>query len=117
MGMVGLLVPDGLQDGASNWYNIRETYRHPGNPLRAAVVAGHRYGLEVYAYFKPYETGIALVFPEGSPEAQAYGQLHHQGGRLGVLDPFVLAHPHLRIQRRTDDLPAGREKGPVCALK
>jgi hypothetical protein len=32
-----------------------------------------------------------------------------------VLDPFVVAHPHLRIQRRSDDLPHG--EATVCALK
>lgn len=113
----GLLLPDGLIDGVCNWGNCVETYRRLGNPLRVAVEAGHRRGMEVYAYFKPYETGVSMVFPEGTPEAQAYGLLPHRGGSLGALDPFVHAHPHLRIQRRTDDLPAGRETAPICALK
>jgi hypothetical protein len=105
-GRGGLLMPAGIRDGGSNWAICQAAYRELGNPLRVAVAAGHRHGLEVYAYYKPYETGTAMVIPEGSPDAGEFGLLPHLGGRLGLLDPFVAAHPHLRIQRRTDDLPA-----------
>jgi hypothetical protein len=87
------------------WSNYEATYRGLGNPLKVAVEAGHRHNIEVYAYFKPYETGAAMVLPEGSPEANAMGKLRHLGGQLPWLEPFVIAHPELRIKRRTDDLP------------
>lgn len=112
----GLICP-GFKDGTCDWANVTATYRRLGNPLREAVQAGHRHGLEVHAYYKPYETGVSLVLPDGSPEAKAFGRVPHRGGQLGVLDPFVAAHPELRIQRRADDLPAGKVNGPICALR
>ncbi len=113
----GLLLPEHLHDGKADWGRCRATYRDLGNPLQAAVEAGHRYGLEVYAYYKPYETGIAMVIPEGSPEAASCGLLPHRGGQLGVLDPFVREHPELRLQRRVDDLPEVSAHVPICALR
>jgi hypothetical protein len=109
----GLRMPQDLKDGRADYGLCRRTYQELGNPLQWAVEAGHRHGLEVYAYFKPYETGVSMVIPEGSPEA-TQGLLRHQGGRLGVLDPFVLAHPDLRLQRRSGTVVA---KGPICALR
>ncbi len=61
-------------------------------------------GLEIYAYYKPYETGM-MTFPEGSTEAAMYGRLGRIGGRIAWVNPFVADHPHLRIKRREDDLP------------
>ena len=99
------------------WLNLAATYQELGhNPLAVAVQAAHRHGLEAYAYFKPYETGPAAVFPEGSPESCLYGRLGQIGGRLSWLDPFVADHPHLRIQRRRDDLPQSGS-APICSLK
>jgi hypothetical protein len=98
----GFAIPAGCRD--ERWKNYELTCRQLGNPLKVAVEAGHRHGLEVYAYFKPYETGPALVIPAGSPEARQSGRLPHQGGSLGWLDPFVIRHPDLRIQHRADGL-------------
>ena len=95
-----------------SWWSLAETYHRLGNPLRAAVEAAHRHGLEIYAYYKPYETGIGSIYPEGSPEAQRWGRLAHIGGRLTWLDRFVLDRPDLRIKRRTDDLPRMRWPTP-----
>lgn len=117
-GRGGLIMPAGIQDGASHWDNCQATYRELGNPLRVAVKAGHRHGLEVYAYYKPYETGTALLIPEGSEDARTFGLLPHRGGMLGLLDPFVVSHPQLRIQRRTDDLPANPESAsPIRSIR
>ncbi len=86
--------------------NMARTYQGLGqNPLAVAVQAAHRHELEIYGYFKPYETGGAALFPEGSYEATLYGRLNQLGGRTTWNDPFVVNHPHLRIKRRTDDLP------------
>ncbi len=110
-GRGGLRMPAGILDGRSNWENCLATYRELRDPLRVAVAAGHSHGLEVYAYYKPYETGTALLIPGGSPDAGTFGLLPHRGGSLGLLDPFVVEHPHLRIQRRTDDLPVCADPG------
>lgn len=104
-------------DYQGGWKHYDATGRSLGNPLKAAVVAGHRHGLEVYAYFKPYETGPGLLFPEGSPEAKTMGLLPHIGGRLGWMEPFVRDHPELRIKRRTDDLPPDIDQAVVTSVR
>ena len=120
----GFLVPAGyvgakgaLSEEEGNWKNLADTYQGLGNPLKVAVEAGHRNGLEVYAYFKPYETGPSMTFPEGSAEAKSMGLLPQIGGRLAWLEPFVKAHPELRIQRRTDDLPADVDRAVVTTIR
>ena len=97
-GHAGYSVPSGLRD--KTWLNLKRTYEELGNPLKVAVESGHRHGLEVYGYYKPYETGPAVMVPEGSPEAKRLGGIAHKGGSLVWLDPFVVRHPELRIQHR-----------------
>lgn len=114
----GMICPTGFAaDYQGGWKHYDETRRSLGNPLKAAVEAGHRHGLEVYAYFKPYETGAGLLFPEGSPETKTMGLLPHIGGRLGWIDPFVKTHPELRIKRRTDDLPTDIDQAVVTSIR
>lgn len=111
----GMLCPARYSEGG--WKVYAETYRGLGNPLKVAVDAGHRHGLKVFAYFKPYETGPAMIFPEGSPEAGSMGLLPQLGGKLAWLEPFVNAHPELRIRRRTDDLPPGVDTAAVRTIR
>ena len=123
----GLLNPTGYTDpdrsdsalSRGGWKTYDATYgaQGLGNPLKAAVESGHRHGLEVYAYFKPYETGPGMMFPEGSPEAKTMGLLPCIGGSLCWIDPFVKAHPELRIERRSDDLPPDAEHAVVTAVR
>ena len=113
----GFLVPTGYVGRNVGWKNYEATYRLLGNPLKVAVAAGHRHGLEVYAYFKPYETGPAMSFPVGSPPAREWGRLDIIGGKLCWIDPFVAAHPELRIQRRSDDIAPGTATAIVGALR
>lgn len=101
----------------NQWDMLDATYKHLGNPLRVATEAAHRYGLEVYAYFKPYETGVSMVLHEGSPQAQKWGKLPHIGGQLVWLDPFVAANPDLRIKRRDDDLWPGHETATITTIE
>jgi hypothetical protein len=115
--------PEGLGDRTraatyNNWQDYRRTLNVLRNPLRVAVEAGDRHGIEVYGYFKPYETGPALLLPEGSPQAKADGLLPHLGAQLAWLYPFVIANPHLRIRRRDDDGVTGAPSdAAVCAIK
>jgi hypothetical protein len=114
----GYFIPaPGGADPGKSWWILAETYHRLGNPLRVAVAAAHRHGLELYAYYKPYETGISNLYPEGSPEARRWGRLAHIGGRLTWMDRFVLDRPDLRIRRRTDDLPADLSTRAVHALR
>jgi len=113
----GYLMPEGFsEDYQGGWKHYADTCRQLGNPLKVAVEAGHRHALEIYAYFKPYETGPAVLFPEGTPQARQWGRLEHLGGRLAWLDPFVVQNPTLRIARRSDDLPA-QPTGAVRSIR
>jgi hypothetical protein len=98
--------------------NLARTYQGLSqNPLAVAAQAAHRHGLELNAYYKPYETGPAGLFPEGSYEATLYGRLSQIGGRLTWVDPFVVDHAHLRIKRREDDLAPDLEHAPIRSIK
>ncbi len=98
--------------------NLIRTYQVLGqNPLGIAVEAAHRYGMEIYAYYKPYETGPAIVYPEGSYEAKVYGRIRQIGGHVSWLDPFVVDHPHLRIKRRSDDQAPEYPIRPIETIK
>lgn len=114
----GWLMPTGhAKDYAGGWQRCADTYRGLGNPLRVAVASGHKHGLEVYACFKPNETGAGMLFPDGSPEAKEMGLLQHIGGKLAWMEPFVRDHPSLRIKRRTDDLPPEVLTAPIHTIR
>ncbi len=110
----GYMLPSGL-DG--KWDNYAKTLDALGNPMRVAAEAAHRHGLELYAYYKPYETGPAVYFPDGSPQAREFGRVRQRGGWLAWLDPFVVDHPDLRIRHRPELSVAEVSKVPICALK
>ena len=107
----------GIAEDQNYWGACLRTYKALGNPLRVAVDAAHRHGIEVYAYFKPYETGPAMSFHEGSPEGLEWGRLPIIGGYLTWLDPFVVKNPHLRIKRRTDDMWPGHESAATRSIR
>ena len=97
--------------------NLARTYQELAqNPLAVAVEAAHRHGLEIYGYYKPYETGPAALFPTGSYEAAVFGRLGQVGGRMTWIDPFVVENPHLRIKRRRD-IPGGFGGSAIHSLK
>ena len=110
----GYLLPSGLDQ---RWRNCADTLTALDHPLRIAAAAAKRYGLELYAYYKPYETGPALSLPDGSPEAREFGRIKQQGGWLTWLDPFVVENPHLRIRHNPDDSIGDLSSVPICALK
>lgn len=111
----GYLVPAGLDE---RWSNLARSYESLGNPLRVAAEAAHRHGMELYAYYKPYETGPAVALPEGSPEGKAYGRIRQRGAWLTWFDPFVVDNPQLRIRRRREETPGHPpEHVPICGLR
>jgi hypothetical protein len=108
---------DSVRTYHDSFRNVARTYQELAhNPLSTAVRAAHSHGLEIYAYYKPYETGL-LAFPEGSYEAALYGRLSRIGGRIAWMNPFVVDHPHLRIKRRDDDLPPDVMDKTIDAIK
>jgi len=116
-GIAGATEDPTLSRDQNQWKAYAATLDVLCNPLRVAAEAAHRHGMEIYAYYKPYETGIAMYFPEGSPQARQWGRLPHLGGYLTWMDPFVLRNPNLRIQRRTDDLRPDAQSVPIAALR
>ena len=88
-----------------------------GEPLRAAVPAAHRHGLEIYGVLKPYHTGMATTFPSGSPAANSRTRLGRIGGTLQQVIPFVEQHPEMRIKRRPEDAGASSNDVPVGRLR
>lgn len=122
----GYLMPSGISGTISDpticfdqnqWKAYAQTLDILVDPFRVAVEAGHRRGIEVYAYFKPYETGISMDFAEGSPQAREWGRLPRIGGYLTWMDPFVLKNPNLRIKRRTDDLRYGIDSAIIHTIR
>lgn len=107
---------DGLSFDMHQWRAYAATLAVLGNPLRAATQAAHRHGLELYANYKPYETGICSFVAEGSPQARQWVRLPLRGGYLTWIDPFVLRHPQLRIRRRNDDLLTNVEKLTIGSI-
>ena len=77
----------------------RRTLEEIGEPLKAAVPLAHRHGLEIYGVLKPFNTGLAGTYPEGSPQADAT-RIARIGGTLQQVIPFTERHPETRIQRR-----------------
>ncbi len=110
----GYLCPTGFDD---KWRNYADTLQSLSNPLSVAVEAAHRNGLEIYAYYKPYETGPAVYFPSGTPEARAYGRILQRGGWLTWLDPFVAEHPDLRIRHQPGHSTENLDNVAICAIK
>jgi hypothetical protein len=110
----GYMLPSELSD---QWSNYAKTLNSLENPLRVAVESAHRHGIELYAYYKPYETGPGISLPDGSPEAKAFGRIRQQGGWLTWMDPFVVDHPNLRIRHKPDDSIKDISKVPICAIK
>jgi hypothetical protein len=110
----GYMLPSGL---SNQWRNYADTLKSIENPLLVAVEAAHRHGLEIYAYYKPYETGPAISLPDGSPEARAFGRIRQQGGWLTWMDPFVADHPNLRIRHKPDDSIKNISNVPICSIK
>ncbi len=96
--------------------SVADTYTVLGDATQVAVAAAKRHGLEIYGVLKPYETGISMIYPEGSLEAQEYGVLPHLGSRIPIVMRFVAEHPEMRIRRRTDDIPPDLHRTPVHTI-
>jgi len=94
----------------------RATLDRIGEPVKAAVPIAHRHGLEIYAVLKPYNTGLAGTYPQGSPQAGAT-RLRRIGGTIQQAIPFIERHPEMRIRRRPERLPAGLDTIPVQRIR
>jgi hypothetical protein len=103
--------------GVARFSKCYETIKKVGQPISVAAKAAIQNGMELIALIKPYENGISMVCPMGSPEAEELGGLPHLGGKIPYMMRFVREHPEMRIKRRMDDIPPNVESIPVCLLK
>lgn len=88
-----------------------------GNDLAVATKCAHKYGLEIYGYIKPYETGLSYTYPQGSPKAKKYGKIPRIGGLVPCVTKFVREHPNLRIRRNLSDVPEDIESKVIRKIK
>ena len=110
-------------DPESYWAGslLRRAYGPPtidniGEPLQAAVSAGHRQGLEVYGVLKPYDVGLSGTAPEGSPMADATS-LKRIGGTVLQAVPFFERNPHTILRRRPLNAPPDLLTQPISKIR
>ena len=94
----------------------QETLDRIGEPLKAAVAAAHRHGLEIYGVLKPYDTGGSGTFPEGSPKADT-AKIQRIGGSLMHTFPSIERYPHTRVRRRAYKAPPDLQTLPVNRIR
>ena len=82
-----------------------ESLKHVPDHLETAIKVGHDLGLEMFTTFKPYEEGMGFSFPRGSAMDRKYGRIDRIGGRSVWVTDWISEHPHLRVERRMDDVP------------
>ncbi|MFC1452073.1 hypothetical protein ACFLSJ_01860 [Verrucomicrobiota bacterium] len=97
--------------------NRTATYRALNGSLGVAVEAAHRHGMQFFAIIKPYETGIASMFHEGTEEERTYGRVPRLGGSMYWVTRFVHENPSKRIRRRTHYVPPDVGTRRVCSIK
>ncbi len=97
---------------ADNSETTRQTLSNLGEPLALGCRLAHERGMEFYATIKPYETGASHANPQDSPQMMAVPGLPCIGGVCKV-DPWVMAHPEMRVRGRSADIPMGLEKIPI----
>ena len=97
---------------ADNSETTRQTLSNLGEPLALGCRLAHERGMEFYATIKPYETGASHANPKDSPQMMAVPGLPCIGGVCKV-DPWVMAHPEMRVRGRGADIPMSLEKIPI----
>lgn len=86
--------------------------------LESAVTAAHRHGMELYASYKPFETGHAgTVFPHNIPLPGGDRTIESISGHHPVVAPFVLNRPEYRLRRREFAAVENREIDQIKLVK
>ncbi len=102
------------------WHDLYERMPYHGrrNLLAYVVEKAHAAGMEVHAVFKPFEMGglyhTHFMVPHPFPRPPGVPLICNHIGISYMVDPFVLAHPAMRLKRMAGDWnPPGR----VTAIK
>ena len=97
-------------------YYVAQPLRDPNvDLLTYATQAAHANGMQLWALFKPFETGrSAMHFPQNVKFPAQASTVEGIGGISFPIARFVQQHPELRIERRpverTDNVPVGMVK-------
>jgi hypothetical protein len=81
--------------------HLEASRKNLGEPLKVAVQAAKEAGMEVFVQFKPYEGGGTHTVPHGVTPPSGRNWLECVGGRAVGLDPFLVAHPEMRVRRKS----------------
>jgi hypothetical protein len=86
---------------------VRKTFEWTGDPLDYLVKRGHERGMEVYAQWKPHETGYSFgeVYREESPEGKRPGMTRMVGGWSHGYPPMLWGRPDCMTSRRPGTTP------------
>ncbi len=84
-----------------------------------AAEAAHKHGMELYASFKPFETGRSgsFSFPKNIPLPPSQSYVEGIGGRHPVIAPFVLKHLEYRLRRKPDTMPVAGKATMIKLIK
>jgi hypothetical protein len=98
--------------------NAAVTQGQIGEFLPAAVSIAHELGMEIYAVYKPFDLAHLDSFPFGSEGARKFGiGLQSLSGELywglNTLTPYA----HMRMTRRSDDLPADLPQRRIARIR
>ncbi len=86
--------------------------------LEAAVVSAHRRQMELYALYKPFETGHAgTVFPHNIHLPNRDRSIESIGGYHPIVAPFVVNHPEYRLRRRKFEATENRAIDQIKLVK
>ena len=96
--------------------NIAKTYRNIGEFLPAAVNTAHDLGMEIYAMFKPNDLAFNYCVPSGDKLAKKHGKVPALGGSIAWADRNLKQLQHLRVKRRTDDIPDDLDRTAITKI-
>ncbi len=96
--------------------NIAKTYRNLGEFLPAAVRTAHDLGMEIYAMFKPNDLAFNYCLPSSDKLAEKHGKLPALGGCIAWADRNLKLLQHLRVKRRTDDIPDNLDRKTIAKI-
>ena len=70
------------------------------DPLKMAITYAKEAGMEAFVVFKPYEGGGTFSVPHNVDPPLNRNWIETLSGRAVGLDPFILEHPEMRVERK-----------------
>jgi len=96
-------------------WTLYDDYPHGFDLLAEAAKSAHKYGIDFYAEYKPFEGGTAgIILPSTMPCPEGTGACRDIRGIFPAARRFEAAHPDLCLKRRTGTFTA---EGAVTAIR